>query len=49
MVLQRSKVLRTFLWIVSFGLEGLGLNPNYVTYLPGDSRVARLVKKLRAV
>ena len=49
MVSQRSKVLRTFLWIVSSGHEGLGLNPNYVTYLPGDSPVARLVKKLPAV
>ena len=49
MVLQRSKVLRTFLRIVSSGLEGLGLNPNYVTYLPGDSPVAQLVKKLPTV
>ena len=48
MVLQRGKVLRTFLRIVSSGPEGLGLNPNYVTCLPGASPVAWSVKKLPA-
>ena len=48
MVLQRCKVLRTFLRIVSSGPEGLGLNPNYITCLPGASPVAWSVKKLPA-
>ena len=49
MVLQKCKALRTFLRIVSSGLEGLGLTPNYVTCLPGASPVAWSVKKLPAV